>query len=188
MAKDQTERSEAVSDEWHEQLFAVRRSVRYHARRSQFFDHIDKVVKIMTAVSGVGTITTLLASTLGTGWTTGFAATVAFLSSVDLIVGFSKCGKLHVDLARRFIDLEREFARCGQDPDEADLMRMIERRLEIEKDEPAILRVLDTMCHNELMLATGYPGSERVKLSWLQRALAQICDVSPHRLIDPHAV
>ena len=50
-------------------------------------------------------------------------------------------------------------------------------RLAIEAEEPPVLRVLDTLCHNELTRAMGYGQEYQAKVGFFQRLFAQICDV-----------
>ena len=55
-------------------------------------------------------------------------------------------------------------------------------RLDIEAREPPVLRVLDTMCHDELLTALGIEDGHRSNLGWWQRWPAQFVDVGAHRL------
>jgi hypothetical protein len=96
----------------HNLLFGIRRSVLYHARRRRFFENLSRFVKVLTALSGVGTITTVLGA-MGENWTIGFAAAVAILSTIDLVVGLAERGRLHWDLSKRFIELEKEMVNLG---------------------------------------------------------------------------
>ena len=82
------------------------------------------------------------------------AAVVAVLGAVDLTVGTLRCAYLHGDLARRFISLEQRFAHgCSLEDDEHE--ELTRARLEIEVDEPPPLRLLDVMCHFELLRSLG---------------------------------
>ncbi len=64
-------------------------------------------------------------------------------------------------------------------------------RLEIEKDEPPVLRVLDSVCHNELLLKMGYDPiknrCEFVDIKWYQRLFMHIIDINAsaiHKFAD----
>ena len=56
------------------------------------------------------------------------------------------------------------------------------RRLQIEATEPPILRVLDAMCHNELLTALGGDEGQRARVTRLQRWLANWADFRADRL------
>ena len=57
---------------------------------------------------------------------------------------------------------------------------MTDRRLDIERQEPPVLRVLDTLCYNELVRAMGY--GEQVRVGFWQRLFANFFDLADHRL------
>jgi hypothetical protein len=61
------------------------------------------------------------------------------------------------------------------DYDATALAAFTARRLEIEADEPPILKVLDSVCHNELLRAMGYDKSEFYRIGVVQRMLRHIC-------------
>ena len=82
----------------------------------------------------------------------------------------------HGDPARRLMALERPLVEIGAAPTGAALVESIRERLDIEADEPPIRRILDTLCHNELWRAMGYPESEMVPVSFLQRLFANYFD------------
>jgi len=162
----------------HELLFNVRRSIRYHNRRRYFFDQIHVISTILSALSGSATIAAVLGN-LGTTWTVGFAAAVAIFSAVDVVVGTDRAAKTYHELAKRFIDLEKAII-TSDDITDKDIARFTAQRLEIEADEPPALKVLDSICYNEMLRAMGYPESEYVTIKWYQRIFAQIIDIREH--------
>lgn len=172
---------EKLPREAHDLLFGVRRSFRYHSRRRQFFDRFSKAIKIISAVSGVGVITTLL-SQLGKPWPITLAAIAAVFSSIDLAINTSESARLHTELARKFIALERDIVEAGKEFTERELTKFVSRRLEIEAEEPPILRVLDCICHNELIRAMGYEEKYQVKISWCQRLFSNFIDMQAHSI------
>lgn len=105
------------------------------------------------------------------------------LSAADLVLGSSRKAWLHSDLARKFFDLEREIEKSRGDVTEALIVEMKDRRLAIEADEPPILRVLDTLCHNELMRAMGYPRDQQIPVGFWQRLFASFFDLQEHKLV-----
>lgn len=55
-------------------------------------------------------------------------------------------------------------------------------RLNIEANEPKVKKVLDTICHNELLRAMGYPKSKEIGIGFWQRLFAQIFDFREYKL------
>lgn len=162
-------------DRLHNLLFGVRRSVRYHSHRIRFFDGLNKTVRVLTSVSGAGVVASVLSARLGAGWTNGFAAAVASAAALDLVIDSAEKARLHASLYRDFIDLERRIVLAGKALDDSALDRFDGDRLVLESKEPPVLRVLDVICHNELLRAMG-EGGRAVRVSRLQRALAQFLD------------
>jgi len=165
------------ADRHHRLLFGVRRSVRYHNRRRMFFDTFGLFRSAFSVILGSATMVGVLTKA-GEVWILSSAAIITVFSAIDLVVGTAKAARLHSDLARRFIELEREFL-----PEKAwtrsELDRLEAARLSIEADEPPILRVLDSMCHNELLRAMGYDEGMFLNIRWYQRLAANIMDVAP---------
>ena len=161
--------------EHHNLLFGVRRSVRYHLRRRAFYERLHAGVLFLALVFGSATIATFGAE-LGKDWPLWVkllpAALTSVLSAADLVVGSSRKAWLHSDLARKFFDLEREIERARWQVTEELVIEITDRRLAIEADEPPVLRVLDTLCHNELMRAMGYPRDQEIRVDFVQRLFA----------------
>lgn len=171
---------DALKLETHKLLFNVRRSVRYHNRRRRFFDRAHLFTSALSVIFSSAAIMTLLGE-WGKWWTVGAAAVVTVVSAIDLVVGNARMARLHEGLARRFIELEKRMAVKGTMTEE-DIRKLSCLRLEIEKDEPPVLRVLDTLCYNELMRAMGYDPAKFKKVSLLQRTFAQWFDLREHTL------
>ena len=164
-------------------LFGVRRSIRYHNRRRLFFDRVSKFSTFLSALFGTATVASALAQA-GNGWVIGFAVAVAVFSVMDLVVGTAQAARLHYDLARRFIDLEKAII-SKKEPTHEDTANFTAQRLEIEADEPPALKVLDSICHNELLRAMGYSSNQFAKISWYQRLFSQIMDIQEHKITIP---
>lgn len=174
----------SIKEDRHSLMFDVRRSVRYHNRRRSFFDRWGLITNAMTIFFGSAIILTTLQDN-GLKWLAiGSAVLIALFSTVDMVVGTAKAGRLHSDLSRRFNELEREMTQAG-DYDETSLRLFTAKRLKIEADEPPILRVLDSICHNELMRAMGYEQSKMLKIGWFQRLLSQFFDFREHAIHSP---
>lgn len=161
-------------------LFGVRRSVRYHVRREQFFDRAHHVGMFITAFSGSATIATLLAG--HSALVTAAAAATAIAGALDMVFGLARKARRHNNLAREFIALERDLVRAGEELPPPRLRELETARLDIEAREPPVLRVLDTMCHDELVTALGIEDGHRSNLGWWQRWPAHFVDVGAHRL------
>jgi hypothetical protein len=171
--------SEREQDELHDLLFGVRRSIRYHNRRRRFFDGFDKFVKIISVVGGSAAFAAAMAT--HNQITMAFAALVALFAAISLVVGPAQAARLHEELGRKFGKLEHQI-KTHRDLNPDKLREFQAERLVIELDEPPIMRVLDTICHNELCEALGYDDCEFYKVGWLQSLLAHAVDLWPSRI------
>jgi hypothetical protein len=175
--------SATISDDLHNLLFGVRRSIRYHTRRWQFYDGVSMWCKFLSVLGGTATITAVLAK-LGQGWTIGFASVVTIFSVMDLIVGSGQKARLHNDFVRQFVDLEKDIVTKEQIT-ESDMRSFTGRRLVIEAQEPPPLRILDMICHNELCRALGYDENKQVRIKWYQRLFCQLVDIGDQSVVAP---
>lgn len=166
-------------------LFDTRRSVRYHMRRRSFYERLHASATFMALIFGSATLAAFGAE-VAKEWPTWVkllpAALTSMLSGLDLLVGSTSKAWLHADLARKFIDLERELEKARGRIAEAVLAEMTDRRLVIEASEPRILRVLDTVCYNEMLRAMGYPPERQIPLTFWQRCFANLFDFQEHKL------
>ncbi len=171
-----------LNQSWHVLLFGVRRSIRYHQRRLLFFDHLNKAIRFITLLSGMSVISTVLAK-MGEPWILGSAAAVAFFSTFDLVINTEGQVRRHTELAGRFLNLEKRMVQTLE-PSDGLLVALTSERLEIESGEPPILRVLDCICHNELLRAMGYEesSSQYASIAWYQRLFAHCFDIRVHVL------
>jgi len=163
---------------YHNLLFGVRRSIRYHIRRELWYNWLDKTGSVLTAVSGSATFGTLLGGfqTLSTI----FAGLTFFFSILNIIISTAQKARLHNDLRRKFVNLEIKMTES--EPTEESIRRFQVERREIEADEPPHLLVLDSICHNDEVRAQGYDDQYIVSISWVQRLLANVVDISGHTL------
>ncbi len=159
-------------------LFGVRRSIRYHNRRTRFFDRTHKLSTFLSALGGTATLASVLAKA-GPAWTLSCALAVAVFSVIDLVVGTAQAARLHNDLSKRFFALEKSIISLKA-PEAENIAELTAQRLDIEADEPPPLKVLDSMCHNELLRAMGYDKSEFVEIKWYQRRFSQLFDLREH--------
>lgn len=156
-----------LENEKHDLLFAVRRSVRYHYRRSCFFDGWNRFTIVISIILGSAAVASFLN---GNTITSIYPALLSFWSAFIAIIS-TRMARLHTDLARRFIALTVEIIRI-KELTEDDIIELRVKRLEIEADEPPIKRILDIICHNELCQAEGYPESKLYHVPFYKRFLA----------------
>ena len=160
----------------HELLFAIRRSTRYHTRRRQYFDRCAKLKTAFVSIGGIGTVSTLLAKT-GSTSTLIYGCIAGVFSILDLVFRPSELARVHSDLSREFIQLEREIISGGEGLSETHLAVLFCKRLEIEEKEPPKLEILDIMCHNDICRSMGYEKCEEWEITRLQKYFAQLVDI-----------
>ena len=154
-------------------LFGIQRSIRYHNRRRRFYE-IWNATTVACAVLGGSSAAAAFLTGLSAEWSwlpAVFAGVVALLGAVDLAVGTARQANLHGDLARRFISLEQRFAH-GRNLDDAEYEDLVKERLSIDAGEPPVLRLLDVMCHYELLRSKGDDPARWPSISWWRRKLA----------------
>ena len=163
--------------EYDDLLFGVRRSVRYHDRRVAFYDWGHRLVLFIALIAGSASMAAFTAE-MASGWPHWVkllpGALVSLAAALDLVFQFPHKARVHALLKQRFIVLEARMHR-GQAEDK--LIEWTVTRLQIESDEPPVLRVQDTLCHNELLRAMGYPKTEFKQVTWLQRICSPFFDL-----------
>lgn len=172
-------------DDYHNLLFGVRRSVRYHNRRRRFYTALHKS-QVFGSLLLASVTVMVFAGVIGGEWPLSMktlpAVLVSVLAGLDLVFGSVDKTWLHADLERQFIGLERQLEAARDNPMAELIVQMTDRRLDIERQEPPVLRVLDTLCHNELAHAMGYGAEQQVRVSFWQRLFANFFDLADHRL------
>ena len=172
-----------MEESLHDVLFGIRRSIRYHVRRRMFFDRLNLSASALSVIFGSAAMAAIIGK-LGSEWVAAAAGIVTVISTINLVVGSARMARLHSDLARKFIDLEKKIVAQGAAA-ESSVRDFQAARLDVEAEEPPVLRVLDTLCHNELMRAMGYPPAQMIRVAWYQRLLAQFMDVADDSLVAP---
>lgn len=167
-------------------LFGIRRSVRYHARRRGFYERFHSVVVFTALLFGSATIAAFGAA-LGSDewpkWVAFLPASVATaLAAADWTMGSIRKASEHAVLVRRFTELERKLVPAPGAGSETLVSEVTGERLDIEAEEPPVLRVLDTICHNELLRAMGYPIERQVRVGFWQRVFSPFFDWREHTL------
>ena len=177
--------SENIQKDFDKLLFGVRRSVRYHSRRQGFYRNCHTLVMVSALLSGSAT-----AVAFGTAVSEGLslwvkltpAMIITVLSAFDLVLRFSDKSYLHADLCSKFIELERQLEAGRSSLSHELVEKVTDQRLTIETNEPPVLKVLDTLCHNELMRAMGYEKERLIKVGFWQRLFAQLFDLREESL------
>lgn len=163
-----------IETNWQKLQFDIRRSIRYHNRRCVHFDRLDKLTNMISVVFGSAAVFGVLERQYQSLALTA-AATVTIISAINLVMGSSIRARDHADFARRFVALEKELVITK--PSEEAIRQLMIKRLDIESDEPPVLRVLDCLCHNEEMRAQGYPSDQLVKIAWWQALFSPVIDI-----------
>lgn len=147
-------------------IYKVRLSIVYHLARERFFDQVDKVVSILTALSATSAAASLLASSAVAGEIA--ALITAVLSLIPLVFNPATAAKRHSELAASFRKLRAEFERAGEHWSAVTCDEMAAKLIEIEVTEPATLHALVAHSQNQLNICDGGPI---VHLTWAQRQL-----------------
>ncbi|MCX7098352.1 MAG: hypothetical protein NTV43_10670 [Methylococcales bacterium] len=169
----------STEDETHDLLFGVRRSIRYHNRRRNFYDRFNSFVNAVSLIMGSATVYgTLKAQAQDIAVIA--ASVVTILSAINLVVGSARQARIHNDLSKRFIGLEKKIVSGTINNTPIKLAEWTEERLDIEVEEPPVLHVLNCICHNELARAMGYDQKYYVKIAWYQSWFAHILDINDH--------
>ena len=166
-----------LSDEQYGLLFDVRRSARYHDRRSGFFTKMHQLTGVLTVLLAGSVIFDIARPGDSPFWLLALATLGAGLAAIDFVVGYATRATTHRELKNRWLDLE--MAMIDGDLTEQTWHAYRLERLRIEKDEPPVYRALDLLCHNELLVAdahctTGDQSPLRWKLNFLQRSTSQL--------------
>ena len=168
-------------DSKHDMLFGVQRSIRYHNRRRRFFDRFDLSVNALSLMLGSTTVYGVLSNGDDGRVALIAASLVTVFAAINLVVGSARQARLHADLSKRFIQLEKKIIKI-KNPEENNLFSWCEERLDIEVEEPPVLHVLDTICHNELLRSKGYSKEHYANIKFYQRWFSQIIDIREHAI------
>lgn len=166
----------SLSDEQYGLLFDIRRSVRYHDRRRAFYEQLHHVTSLMTILMAGSVLFDLGKSGQTASWLMVLSVVAALLAAADMVIGYSRRATVHAGLRGRFADLEIAML-CGGKTD-AEWEGYQRDRLLIEKDEPAVYKVLDLLCRNELLVAEGFTlqqhASQFARINWWQKLTSQL--------------
>lgn len=165
-------------------LFGVRKSVRYHQRRRAFFEWIHTSTSALQIIAGSSAIATWVGDKEGLG--IGLAAVAVVLAALDLVVGTLRRSTAHASLSQRFAQLEREMVPFEHDRQIRNEIAtgFRQQRLEIEESEPPKMRVIDILCHNELVAGVQtYHHWSSYPVGWARRVVGQFVDIEVDKIL-----
>ena len=167
---------------WYQEHFAIQRSIKYHTRRQAFYDSWNNITNAVSILLGAGTVAASAhALRLADVLSVVFPIVITIFSTLNLVWGTTRRARLHNELYRRFIELERRMV--SSSVVDAHACRIFRgERLAIEADEPPTMFVLRILCHNEVVRAHGAGEYFRVPL-W-QRCLAHLWRFADARFAD----
>ena len=155
-------------------LFGVRRSIRYHSKRQAFYERVDRLSDFALLLLGSGTVVLVLQER--EEWATAAGFWVVVFSGLRLVYSYGVKAGLHARFVRDFTQLEKRL--CANTSDKT-VAAVTQERLELEATEPPVMRALDTICHNDLLVAMGLDSEDqRVHLSWFKRHTANLFSYS----------
>ncbi len=158
-----------IDDRTYDLLFSINRSHRYHTHRRRFYELWNSWTITLSTIGGSVAFAGALAHAPYTLAAVS-AGLVAVTSAIDLGFGTARAANTHAELAREFITLEQSFSH-GKSLDDDEYERVVNKRLSIEMKEPPVLRLLDVICHYELLRALG-EEKKPPKIPWRRRVLA----------------
>lgn len=162
-----------LDDASYQLLFDVRRSVRYHDKRAYFLNMVSYFGVLLTCFGIAGSCVAGFSASRD-GVILLFMYFLLALSGELVRVSTYKRGVLHTSFKFRFAWLER---RIVTGPAQGDCWAEYHsERLSIEMYEPTPYKILDTLCHNELLRAEGFKRESKhyVKVGWWQSLTCQL--------------
>ena len=161
-----------LDDRTYDLLFGIRRSVRYHDRRRRFYESWNTFTVFVATVGSSAAVAAFLAAAAPPWLAAIAAAVVAVTAAADLAVGTARRADRHGDLARQFFTLERRFVH-DKNLTNDEYAEIVDERLRIEATEPPTLRLLDALCHFEVLRSLGHDPSLMPRVPWVRRIAAQ---------------
>lgn len=167
-------------DKKNEIVFKIEKSIRYHCSRKRFFIYLHNWTTFLATISGTATFAAVLAQT-PQAIQLILASMTAIFSMADLIISSPAKAREYDDIARRFFALEKRMLQL-KGTDLNDLTQIEIDILDIESDEPPILRTLNAICHNEAIQALGLNQNAMVPVGCFQRICRHIWDLRPEKI------
>jgi hypothetical protein len=146
------QRQDGFQHEWAKECFALQRAARYHLRRQAFHDAWNNVTNGAGILLGAGTVLALVQH--ANALAIAAAVVITLLSTFNVVWGTSRRARLHDELHRRYVELEKA-ALAAERIDEQACRAARAQRLAIEADEPPTMFVVSVLSHNDVARATG---------------------------------
>jgi hypothetical protein len=160
----------------HAVLYHAELSSLYHRKRERFFALFDRGSKAFALIAGTAAFSSLLETAEAKSYA---GLVVALVTIPGLVFGWADKARLHSDLAQKFTQIQAEIAQAGErDFTEQQLNEWSAKLRLIEATEPPALSALVKHCQNQLAAASG-EKDKITSLSWSERWLGQIFDISP---------
>ena len=171
-----------LADDLHELSFGVKRSVRYHAKRSAFFSKLNQFNNLATIVLSAAVMTSFMEDMKIQGISVSFVVGFLVFALASIVIVFDATGRAQKqhDLSRRFIELQK--AMLKDKPSQDDYAAWTKERLSIEVEDPNTLNVLNAICHNELIRAGGYGDDQMARIGFFQGLVAPFMDIGADKL------
>lgn len=156
--------------------FRIGRSMRYHAKRRDFFQNLRELNIWFIAIGSGGTALSSFLVAQGIS-TQALGVLVFLLATTDKTLGFGKKAQRYDRLHALFSDLNAKIIQT-KNPTEENWRGWVAKCVAIEKSEPSPIAVLNIVCRNEEVLSRGHPELI-IPLRWWQRLFAQVISLPP---------
>jgi hypothetical protein len=170
-----SEAGDKLEEQRFTELFHVKRSVRYHNTRRQFYEWLDRFSTGISLVFGSAAGAAALSSLpYGTSLAVFSGFFVAIVSAFTLVMSAVSSARVHHELSMRFLQLELEITAVPPANTTPEHIRdWIHKRRRIDADEPPTMKAIDVMAHNEL-IRSGFSESQDalVHVKWYHRWFA----------------
>jgi hypothetical protein len=156
----------------------LRVSALYHQRRSRFFDICDKVSTAYAVLASTAAVSQLFSeyAVAGRPIEVALGASVALISTIALVAGYSNRARDHFALAGDYRKVLAQLEAAGDWPDVELIDKLFAEYTTIESREPAPMTTLVQACENHLNIADK---GEVVPIPSYQRLLMQVWDFKP---------
>lgn len=152
MGRHTRQHSDDLETRWHDLCWGVKRSIRYHERRQAYYIRINAASTAISLIFGTSAFGLIVRGHDAIAMACSLL--VAIASLFNLVTKASEMARRHEMLRQRWGTLQSRLETSEQT--EALWKELRRERLSIENDEPPIQRIVDAMCHNDLLLANGY--------------------------------
>jgi hypothetical protein len=169
---------ESIDDGFFDLSFSVHKSRRYHEYMCAFYTRLRNLGKIFTVIAGSGLFILLTQNFQILG--AAIAAMLGLWGMIDIILAPDKLADQHRMLRDKFIELAREVD--TSEVSQHNLKRLRGIRLEVEKDEPPVKRLVDIRSRNDECRARGFGPQKLAPLSKSQIRFGYFMDFGIHRL------